>query len=60
MQSVSTGTFLGRVTDPFGAVLHEARAPFAGEILYVVGTPPVSAGEPLCGIGHLAETPGVA
>jgi hypothetical protein len=25
-----------------------------------VGTPPVSAGEPLCGIGHLAETSGVA
>jgi hypothetical protein len=60
MQSVSTGTFLGRVTDPFGEVLHEARAPFAGEILYVVGTPPVSAGEPLCGLGHLAETSGVA
>jgi uncharacterized protein len=60
MQSVSTGTFLGRVTDPFGEVLHEARAPFAGEILYVVGTPPVSAGEPLCGLGHLAETSWVA
>jgi predicted deacylase len=60
MQSVASGTFLGRVTDPFGAVLHEARAPFAGEVLYVVGTPPVSAGEPLCGIGHLAETSGVA
>ena len=59
MQSVSTGTFLGRVTDPFGEVLHEARAPFAGEILYVVGTPPVSAGEPLCGLGHLAEMSGV-
>jgi hypothetical protein len=27
---------------------------------YVVGTPPVSAGEPLCGLGHLAETSGVA
>jgi predicted deacylase len=28
--------------------------------LYVVGTPPVSAGEPLCGLGHLAETSRVA
>jgi predicted deacylase len=60
MQSVATGRLLGRVTDPFGAVLHEARAPFAGEVVYVVATPPVSAGEPLCEIGHLAEAPGVA
>ncbi len=42
MQSVSTGRLLGRLTDPFGAVLHEVRAPFAGEVVYVVGTPPVS------------------
>jgi predicted deacylase len=60
MQSVSTGRLLGRLTDPFGAVLHEVHAPFAGEVVYVVGTPPVTAGEPLCEIGHLAETPGVA
>jgi predicted deacylase len=60
MQSVSTGRLLGRVTDPFGAVLHEARAPFAGEVVYVVATPPVNAGEPLCEIGHLAERSGVA
>jgi predicted deacylase len=60
MQSVSTGRLLGRVTDPFGAVLHEARASFAGEVVYVVATPPVNAGEPLCEVGHLAETPGVA
>jgi predicted deacylase len=60
MQSVAAGRLLGRVTDPFGAVLHEARAPFAGEVVYVVATPPVNAGEPLCEIGQLAETPGVA
>jgi predicted deacylase len=60
MQSVSTGRLLGRLTDPFGAVLHEVYAPFAGEVVYVVGTPPVTTGEPLCEIGHLAETPGVA
>jgi len=54
MQSVAQGTLVGRVTDPFGRVLHEARAPFAGEVLYVVATPPVSAGEPLAGIGHIA------
>jgi predicted deacylase len=57
---VSTGRLLGRVTDPFGAVLHEARAPFAGEVVYVVATPPVNPGEPLCEIGQVAETSGVA
>lgn len=60
MQSVATGRLLGRLTDVFGTVLHEARAPFAGEVVYVVATPPVTAGEPLCEIGHFAETHGVA
>ena len=54
MQSVAAGTILGRVTDPFGKVLHEARAPFAGEILYVVGTPPITEGEPLAYVGRIA------
>jgi len=44
---VAAGTLLGVVTDPFGAVLEEVRAPFAGALLYIVRTPPVSAGEPL-------------
>ena len=56
MQSVAAGTLLGRVTDPFGKTLHEARAPFAGEILYVVATPPVSEGEPLAMVDHVSET----
>ena len=55
MQSVATGTLLGRLTDPFGNVLHELRAPFAGEVLYVVATPPVSKGEPIAFVGRLAE-----
>jgi len=55
MQSVATGTLLGRLTDPFGNLLHELRAPFAGEVLYVVGTPPVSEGEPLAFVGHVTE-----
>jgi len=56
MQSVATGTLLGRLTDPFGNLLHELRAPFAGEVLYVVGTPPVSEGEPLVFVGHVTDT----
>jgi predicted deacylase len=55
MQSVATGTLLGRITDPFGKVLQEIRAPFAGEMLYVVATPPVSEGEPLGYVGHTIE-----
>jgi uncharacterized protein len=55
MQSVATGTLLGRLTDPFGNLLHELRAPFAGEVLYVVGTPPVSEGEPLAFVGHVTD-----
>ena len=55
LQSVASGALLGRVTDPFGKTLHEARAPFAGEVLYVIATPPVSEGEPLAMIGHVSE-----
>jgi predicted deacylase len=58
MQSVAAGTLLGRVRDPFGAVLEEVRAPFAGEVLYVVATPPVTEGEPLAFIGHVAHDDG--
>ena len=52
MQSVAAETLIGRITDPFGHTLQEVRAPFAGEMLYVVATPPVSEGEPL---GYVAE-----
>jgi predicted deacylase len=55
MQSVAEGTLIGRVHDVFGGPLAEVRAPFAGEVLYVVVTPPVTKGEPLAFVGHLAE-----
>lgn len=47
MHSVAKDAIVGRILDPFGNVLSEIRAPFAGEMLYVVGTPPVTEGEPL-------------
>ena len=53
--SVATGTLIGRIADPFGKVLAEVRAPFAGEMLYVVATPPVEQGEPLGFVGQLVE-----
>jgi predicted deacylase len=55
MQTVAAGTLLGRIHDPFGAVLREVRAPFGGEVLYVVGTPPVTEGEPLAFVGRIVE-----
>lgn len=55
-QAVAAGALLGRITDPFGALLHEVRAPFAGEILYVVVTPPATGGEPLAMVGEVSDT----
>jgi len=49
--SVAKGTLLGIVTDFFGQTVFEVRAPFAGIVLYIVATPPVSKGEPLAMIG---------
>lgn len=49
--TVAQGTLLGVLTDFFGNTIEEVRAPFAGEIMYVVATPPVSKGEPLAMVG---------
>jgi predicted deacylase len=49
--TVATGTRLGRITDFHGKTIEEIRAPFDGEILYIVGTPPVSKGEPVGMVG---------
>jgi hypothetical protein len=50
--TVAQGTIIARVTDFHGRVLEEIRSPFAGEVLYVVATPPVTKGEP---VGFVAE-----
>jgi predicted deacylase len=55
-QTVAAGALVGTLRDPFGATLAEVRAPFAGEILYVVGTPPVAKGEPLGFVAQPAAT----
>jgi uncharacterized protein len=52
-QTVAQGALLGVLTDFFGNPVQEVRAPFAGIVLYIVGTPPVSQGEPLGMIGHV-------
>lgn len=49
--TVAAGAEIGVLTDFFGNVLARVRAPFAGEILYVIGTPAISKGEPLGMVG---------
>jgi len=56
-QTVAQGALIGRVTDFFGRTLEEIRAPFAGEVLYVIGTPPMTKGEPV-GFVAAPATPG--
>ncbi len=50
-RTIAAGTLIGRITDFHGATLQEIRAPFAGEVLYVIGTPPTTKGEPIAMIG---------
>ena len=54
-QTVAEGTIIGRVTDFFGKTLQEIRSPFAGEVLYVVGTPAMNEGEPVGFIGSTVK-----
>jgi predicted deacylase len=46
-RSVVAGSLLAVVTDFFGREIARVTAPFAGEVLYVVATPPISEGEPV-------------
>jgi predicted deacylase len=45
--TVSRGTVVGYLTDFFGVRLAEVRAPLDGVVMYVVGTPAMSRGEPV-------------
>jgi predicted deacylase len=51
--AVVAGSLVGRVKDAAGKVLAEVKAPFAGVMLYVVATPPVTKGEPLAFVGRV-------
>jgi len=51
-QSVQKGALIGVLTDFFGTTVAEIRAPFGGIVLYVVGTPAMSQGEPMGMIGE--------
>jgi predicted deacylase len=45
--TVAKGMVIGRVTDWFGNLLAEVKAPFDGEVMYVIGTPAMNKGEPV-------------
>ena len=55
--TVAQGTLIGRITDFHGRVLEEVRAPFSGEVLYVIGTPAISKGEPVAFVGSTVGGP---
>lgn len=54
--AVAEGTLLGTLVDFFGEPLADIRAPFAGVVTYVVGTPPVTEGEPLAMVSGIRRT----
>jgi predicted deacylase len=46
---------VGTITDYLGQRPEDVRAPFTGILLYVIGTPPCNAGEPLFEVGRVRE-----
>lgn len=50
-RAVANGAPIGRIADFHGRTLEEIVAPFAGEVLYVIGTPPITKGEPVAMVG---------
>lgn len=50
---VREGETVGYVTDYFGRVVEEFKAPFSGMILYIIDTPPANKGEPVYEIGRI-------
>jgi predicted deacylase len=57
-EHVTPGTLVARITDFHGRTLEEIKAPFAGQVLYVVATPPITKGEPVAFIGQRPEAGG--
>ena len=50
-QTVKKGARIGHITDFHGKTIEEVVAPFDGEVLYVIGTPPITKGEPVAAMG---------
>ncbi len=45
--TVKKGAVLAHITDFFGKKIADVKAPFAGIVLYVVATPPITKGQPV-------------
>jgi predicted deacylase len=54
---VARGAPLARITDFFGRQIALLRAPFAGVVLYIIGTPPVNQGDPAVFLGAVQREP---
>lgn len=52
---VKAGQVVGTITDHLGNWKEDVMAPFTGILLYVIGTPPCNAGEPLFEVGRVKE-----
>ncbi len=52
--AVAEGSLLGELYDAFGARIGDVRAPFAGVVNYVIGTPPAIEGQPLAMVSRIA------
>ncbi len=55
--AIAEGGLLGVIEDFFGEPVQQVRAPFAGIVNYVLGTPPVSVGEPLAMVSRIGRRP---
>jgi hypothetical protein len=51
-QIVPKGALLGRLTNFFGEPIAEIRSPYAGVVMYVIGTPAMTKGEPVAMVGE--------
>jgi predicted deacylase len=50
---VKKGAVLAHITDFFGKKIADVTAPFAGIVLYVVATPPITLGQPVGCVGRI-------
>jgi predicted deacylase len=50
---VKKGAVLAHITDFFGKKIADVKAPFAGVVLYVVATPPITTGQPVGCVGRI-------
>jgi predicted deacylase len=55
--AIAEGGLLGELYDAFGAKIGDVRAPFAGIVNYVVGTPPAVEGQPLAMVSRITALP---